>query len=128
MTFTLTWQSILLPILVIAAIVAVIYLCMVLAKVLDTLKRLDPVLADVKDITEAASDLTQKADRTVNGMSDSVSAVVTNLKANKSMNKNASAVVGAATSIVGVAKSAGKKKAAKVAAEAETGKKAKKTK
>ena len=79
MTFTLTWQSILLPILVIAAIVAVIYLCMVLAKVLDTLKRLDPVLADVKDITEAASDLTQKADRTVNGMSDSVSAVVTNL-------------------------------------------------
>jgi hypothetical protein len=128
MTFTLTWQSILLPILVIAAIVAVIYLCMVLAKVLDTLKRLDPVLADVKDITEAASDLTQKADRTVNGMSDSVSAVVTNLKANKSMIKNASAVVGAATSIVGVAKSAGKKKAAKVAAKAETGKKAKKTK
>lgn len=128
MTFTLTWQSILLPILVIAAIVAVIYLCMVLAKVLDTLKRLDPVLADVKDITEAASDLTQKADRTVNGMSDSVSAVVSNLKANKSMIKNASAVVGAATSIVGVAKSAGKKKAAKVAAEAETGKKAKKTK
>ncbi len=129
MTLTLTWQTILLPILVLAAIVAVIYLCLVLAKLLDTLKKLDPVITDVKGITEAANDLTQKADRTVNGMSDSVSAVVSNLKANKSLIKNASAVVGAATSIVGVAKAAGKKKETKVTAEvADTKKKGKKTK
>lgn len=129
MTLTLTWQTILLPILVLAAIVAVIYLCLVLAKLLDTLKKLDPVLTDVKGITAVANDLTQKADRTVNGMSDSVSAVVSNLKANKSLIKNASAVVGAATSIVGVAKAAGKKKETKVTAEvADTKKKGKKTK
>ena len=129
MTLTLTWQTILLPILVLAAIVAVIYLCLVLAKLLDTLKKLDPVLTDVKGITAAANDLTQKADKTVNGMSDSVSAGVINLKANKSLIKNASAVVGAATSIVGVAKAAGKKKETKVTAEvADTKKKGKKTK
>ena len=131
MTVTLSWQTILLPILVLAAIVAVIYLCMVLAKLLDTLKKLDPVITDVKGITAAANDLTQKADRTVNGMSDSVSAVVSNLKANKNVIKNASAVVGAATSIIGVAKASGKKREAKVAAEAapeKAGKKAKKTK
>ena len=129
MTLTLTWQTILLPILVLAAIVAVIYLCLVLAKLLDTLKRLDPVLTDVKGITAAANDLTQKADKTVNGMSDSVSAVVSNLKANKSLIKNASAVVGAATSRGGVAKAAGKKKETKVTAEvADTKKKGKKTK
>ena len=131
MTVTLSWQTILLPILVLAAIVAVIYLCMVLAKLLDTLKKLDPVITDVKGITAAANDLTQKADRTVNGMCDSVSAVVSNLKANKNVIKNASAVVGAATSIIGVAKASGKKREAKVAAEAapeKAGKKTKKTK
>ena len=69
MTFTLTWQTILLPLLVIAGIAALVYLCLVLAKLLDTLKKLDPVLADVKQITEAASDITTKADKTVNGMS-----------------------------------------------------------
>lgn len=111
MTVTLNWQTILLPILVLAAIAALVYLCLVLAKLLDTLKKLDPVLTDVKEITGAASDLTTKADKTVNGVSDSVSAVVSNLKANKGLIKNVSSVVGATTSIIGVAKAAGKRKA-----------------
>ena len=128
MTVTLTWQTILLPILVIAAIVAVIYLCMVLAKLLGTLKKLDPVLDDVKNITAVASEQTDKAGNILNGMEDSMSAVVSNLKANKGMIKNVSSVVGATTSIIGVAKSAGKNREAKVAAKArtETGTKTKK--
>ena len=40
MTFTLTWQTILLPLLVIAGIAALVYLCLVLAKLLDTLKKI----------------------------------------------------------------------------------------
>ena len=131
MTVTLTWQTILLPILVLAAIAALVYLCLVLAKVLDTLKKLDPVLTDVKSITGTASELTAKADKTVNGMSDSVSAVVSGLKANKGVIRNVSSVVGATTSIIGVAKAAGSRKA-KVSADASApkkeGKKAKKTK
>ena len=127
MTFTLTWQTILLPLLVIAGIAALVYLCLVLTKVLDTLKKLDPVLADVKQITEAASDITTKADKTVNGMSDSVSAVVTGLKSNKGLIRNVSSVVGATTSIIGVAKAAGSRKA-KAAADASEPKKAKKAK
>ena len=127
MTFTLTWQTILLPLLVIAGIAALVYLCLVLAKLLDTLKKLDPVLADVKQITEAASDITTKADKTVNGMSDSVSAVVTGLKSNKGLIRNVSSVVGATTSRIGVAKAAGSRKA-RVAADASEPKKAKKAK
>ncbi len=127
MTVTLTWQTILLPILVLAAIAALVYLCLVLAKLLDTLKQLDPVLADVKNITGTASELTAKADKTVNGMTDSVSAVVSGLKANKGVIRNVSSVVGATTSIIGVAKAAGKRKA-KVAADASEPRKEKKAK
>ena len=128
MTFTLTWQTVLLPLLVIAAIVAVIYLCLVLAKLLGTLKKLDPILDDVKGVTAVASDLTEKADKTVNGMSDSVNAVVSNLKANKNLIKNTSAVIGAATSIIGVAKASGKKKEEKVEVKAKVKKEDKKSK
>ena len=60
-------------------------------------------------------------------METSISQVASNLKANKGVIKNVSSVVGATTSIIGVAKATGKKRAAKVAkAEKKAEKKAKK--
>ena len=127
MTVTLTWQSILLPILVLAAIVAVVYLIMVLANLITTLKKVNTVLDDAKEITTFATTQTNKADKIITGMGDSFSAVATNLKANKNVIKNVSSLVGATTSIIGVAKATGKKKA-KVEAEAAPEKAGKKTK
>ena len=127
MTVTLTWQSILLPILVLAAIVAVVYLIIVLANLVTTLKKVNTVLDDAKEITTFATTQTNKADKIITGMGDSFSAVATNLKANKNVIKNVSSLVGATTSIIGVAKATGKKKA-KVEAEAKPEKEGKKTK
>ena len=129
MTVTLTWQTILIPILVIAAIIAVVFLIIVLANLITTLKKVNTVLDDAKEITTFATTQTNKADKIIQGMGESVSAVASNLKANKNVIRNVSSIVGATTSIIGVAKATGKKKA-QVNAEAvkAEGKKTKKNK
>ena len=129
MTVTLTWQTILIPILVIAAIIAVVFLIIVLANLITTLKKVNTVLDDAKEITTFATTQTNKADKIIQGMGESVSAVASNLKANKNVIRNVSSIVGATTSIIGVAKATGKKKA-KANAEAvkAEGKKTKKNK
>ena len=127
MTVTLTWQGILLPILALAGIVAVVYLCIVLANLVTTLKKLNTVLDDAKEITAFATEQTNKADKIITGMADSVNAVAKNLRANKNVIKNVSSLVGATTSIIGVAKATGTKKA-KAEAAAKPEKKAKKAK
>lgn len=127
MTVTLTWQTILFPILVIAGIACLVFLCVVFANLITTLKKLNTVLDDAKEVTEFVTDQKNKANSIIGGMENSISQVASNLKANKNIIKNVSSVVGATTSIIGVAKATGKKRAAKVAkAEKKAEKKAKK--
>lgn len=130
MTVTLTWQTILLPILAVAGIVAVIYLCIVLANLVTTLKKLNSVLDDAKELTEFVTEQKDKANNVIDGVGASVANIVSNLKANKNTIKSVSSIVGATTSIIGVARSANKKKAAKAekAAEKEAKKEKKKAK
>ena len=123
MTLTLTWQGVLISLLIIAGIAALVYLCIVLANLVTTLKKVNLVLDDAKEITEFATTQTDKASKVLGGMEDSVSAVVSNLKANKNTIKNVSSLVGATTSIIGVAKATGKRKQAKAAKDTATKKK-----
>ncbi len=127
MTVTLTWQGVLISLLIIAGIAALVYLCIVLANLVTTLKKLNGVLDDAKEITEFATTQTNKANNIITGMSDSVSQVVSNLKANKNTIRNVSSLVGATTSIIGVAKSTSKRRQAKAAKDDDTVKTTKKT-
>ncbi len=115
MTVTLTFQGVLIALLTIAGIAALVFLCIVLANLVTTLKKVNTVLDDAKEITEFATTQTDKASKVLGGMEDSVSAVVSSLKANKSTIRNVSSLVGATTSIIGVAKATGKRKQEKAA-------------
>ena len=115
MNVTISLQALLIARLIIAAIVVLILLAVLIAKLLPTIKKLNAVLDDVKDVSAFASNQTSKADGIITGMGDSLSAVATNLKANKNTIKNISSLVGAATSIIGVAKATGAASAKKEA-------------
>ena len=123
MTVTVTWQGVLISLLIIAGIVALVFLCVVFANLITTLKKVNTVLDDAKEITEFATTQTSKASKVIGGMEDSVSAVVSNLKANKSTIRNVSSLVGATTSISGVAKATGKRKQDKAAKASKKGNK-----
>ncbi len=127
MTVTLTLQGVLISLLIIAGIAALVFLCVVFANLITTLKKVNTVLDDAKEITEFATTQTDKASKVLGGMEDSVSAVVSNLKANKSTIKNVSSIVGATTSIIGVAKATGKRKQEKAARDTTKKKGSKKT-
>ena len=127
MTVTFTWQTILYPALVLAAIAALVFLCVVLSRLLTTIKKLNLVLDDAKDLTEFAREKKDKADNIIGGVENTISNVTSSLKLNKGTIKNVSSLVGATTSIIGVAKATGKRRAAKEAkAEKKAEKKAKK--
>ena len=131
MTVTLTLQGVLIALLTIAGIAALVFLCIVLANLVTTLKKVNTVLDDTKEITTFATTQTDKASKVLGGMEDSVSAVVSSLKANKSTIRNVSSLVGATTSIIGVAKATGKRKqekAAKATAKKKDNKKTAETK
>ena len=127
MTVTLTFQGVLISLLIIAGIAALVFLCIVFANLSTTLKKVNTVLDDAKEITEFATTQTDKASKVLGGMEDSVSAVVSNLKAHKSTIKNVSSLVGATTSIIGVAKATGKRKQTKAAKDSAKKKGNKKT-
>ncbi len=115
MTVTLTFQGVLIALLTIAGIAALVFLCIVLANLVTTLKKVNTVLDDAKEITEFATTQTDKASKVLGGMEDSVSAVVSSLKANKSTIRNVSSQDDATTSKIGVAKDTGKRKQEKAA-------------
>ncbi len=120
MNVTISLQTLLLAVLIAAAIVVLIFLAILIGKLFPTIKKLNSVLDDVKEVSAFAANQTSKADGIITGMGDSVSAIATNLKANKNTIKNISSLVGAATSIIGVAKASGAasaKKEAKVKKE-----------
>ncbi|MBQ7702750.1 MAG: hypothetical protein IJT40_00080 [Firmicutes bacterium] len=107
MNVTISLQTLLIAILIVAAIVVLIFIAVLIAKLLPTIKKLNDVLDDAKQVTAFAANQTNKADGIITGMGDSVSAIATNLKANRNTIKNLSSLVGAATSIIGVAKATG---------------------
>ena len=117
MNVTISLQALLIAILIVTAIVVLIFLAVLIAKLIPTIKKLNDVLDDAKQVTSFAADQTNKADGIITGMGDSVSAIATNLKANKNTIKNLSSLVGAATSIIGVAKATGAATAKKEAKE-----------
>ena len=108
MTVTFTWQTILYPALVLAAIAALVFLCVVLSRLLTTIKKLNLVLDDAKDLTEFAREKKDKADNIIGGVENTISNGTSSLKLNKGTIKNVSSLVGATTSIIGVAKATGK--------------------
>ncbi|MBR5739879.1 MAG: hypothetical protein IKX81_01155 [Firmicutes bacterium] len=126
MNVTISLQALLIAILIVTAIVVLIFLAVLIARLLPTIKKLNDVLDDAKQVTAFAADQTNKADGILTGMGDSVSAIATNLRANRNTIKNLSSLVGAATSIIGVAKATGtasEKKEAKKESKAKKEKK-----
>jgi predicted PurR-regulated permease PerM len=120
MNVTISLQTLLIAILIIAATIVLILLAILIAKLFPTIRKVNDVLDDAKQVSAFAAKETGKADGIITGMGDSVSAIASNLKANKNTIKNLSSLVGAATSIIGVAKAtgaAGAKKEAKAKKE-----------
>lgn len=105
MTITFTWEQAIISLLVFVAIIALFVLMSVLIKLKKTLEKVDLILDDSKKISGFAADQTGKAEIIINGISDSVGAVVSNLSASKGVIKNATAFINAATSLVGIIKS-----------------------
>lgn len=128
MNVTISLQGLLIAVLLVAAIVVLIFLAVLIAKLLPTIKKLNAVLDDAKEVSAFAAKETGKADGILTGMGDSVSAIAANLSANRSTIKNLSSLVGAATSIIGVAKATGATSAKKEAKAAKTKKEKKEKK
>ncbi|MCR5181615.1 MAG: hypothetical protein K6D56_01165 [Clostridia bacterium] len=117
MNVTISLQTLLIAILIIAATIVLILLAILIAKLFPTIRKVNDVLDDAKQVSAFAAKETGKADGIITGMGDSVSAIASNLKANKNTIKNLSSLVGAATSIIGVAKATGAAGAKKEAKE-----------
>ena len=115
MNVTISVQALLIAVLLVAAIVVLIFLAVLIARLLPTVKKLNAVLDDAKEVSAFAAKETSKADGILTGMGDSVSAIAANLSANRNTIKNLSSLVGAATSIIGVAKATGAASAKKEA-------------
>ncbi|MBE6037134.1 MAG: hypothetical protein E7223_05970 [Clostridiales bacterium] len=85
MNMTLTLQDVCLLILGAAVLVLLVYLIMLIANLIPSVKKLQKVLDDVSVITETAVDATNKAKVIVTDASSAVSNFSSNLKSNGSL-------------------------------------------
>ncbi|MDO5331302.1 MAG: hypothetical protein Q4E99_01365 [Bacillota bacterium] len=124
-TITMTVQQILIWILIIAGIVAVIYLAALLSKLgklmkptKEAVEKLNLVLDDVKDITANVDESTIKAKKALNSASNSMMGVARIIDANKGPISALTSILGAGAgvaSLMGLSKKATKAKIGKKA-------------
>lgn len=88
--------------LILVAVIALCVLISVLLKLKKTLEKVDGILDDTKVVSGFAAEQTGKAEHIINGVSDTVGAVVSNLSASKGAIKNATSFMNAATSLIGI--------------------------
>ncbi len=102
MTITFTWEQALITLLILVAVIALCALIAVLLKLKKTLEKVDAILDDTKAVSGFAAEQTGKAENIINGLSESVGVVVSNLSASKGAIKNATSFMNAATSLIGI--------------------------
>lgn len=104
MTITITPQGVAWAIIAVLAMILLVYLILLLRKVIETLKHLDAVLADTKNITEVAARRTEDIDHLVDGVVDAAGIVTDAVMGNQNLAKAAASVVNATASCVGILK------------------------
>ena len=97
-------KKILIVIAAVLAMILLVYLILLLRKVIETLKHLDAVLADTKNITEVAARRTEDIDQLVDGVVDAAGIVTDAVMGNQNLAKAAASVVNATASCVGILK------------------------
>ncbi len=113
MTITITLKGVLLTVLGIAGIVLLIYLIVLAANLIKTLKKTNEILDDAKVISGTAADKVQKLDVMVDSLSESAGTVADALKGNQSIIAAATHVINAATGFVNILKKKEKKNSKK---------------
>ncbi len=101
MTVTLTLKGTIMVVLAVALLVLIIYLIVLAAKAITSLKKLDEVLDDAKRVTAVCAERVEKVDGVLDGVEESVTTVVDTLKGNQSVIAAATHVADATSSIVG---------------------------
>jgi len=116
-TITITVEQILIWVLLLVAIIAVIYVIVLLARAAkvmvpakDTVEKLNSVLDDVKVITTNAKDSSEDARRALNRASDTLHDVARILDVNKGPIAAVTALIGAGTSLASLSKKTTKKR------------------
>ena len=104
MTITITPQGVAWAVIAVLAMILLVYLILLLRKVIETLTRVDALLADTKNITEVASRRTSDIDHLMEGVVDAAGIVTDAVKGNQNFAKAASSVVNATASCVGILK------------------------
>ena len=104
MVVTLSLKDIILFILFICLIVMVIFATVLIAKIIPTVKQLNEVLKDTKEITEVAKKRVNDVDGIVDDVSISMGGVAKALKGEENLMQSLSSVSKAVTSLVGLMK------------------------
>ena len=108
-SFTITWDGVLLTGLAIAGIILLVYLILLIRKLIETLKHVDVILSDAKIVSGVAADKAQKVDVIIDGAADTVGTVVNAVKGNQNMVNAAANFVNATSSLAGMMKKTDKK-------------------
>ena len=104
MAITISLTELLLAMLILAGIILLIYLIVMVAKLLPSLKSLSKILSDVEVISGVAKDTTVDAKGAFKKLSGSVTDVADMLKGNKSIVSAGSSLVNAAAALKGLTK------------------------
>lgn len=113
MTITITLKGVLLTALGIAGVVLLVYLIVLTANLIKTLKKTNGILEDAKVISETAADKVQKLDGIVDSLGESVGTVADAIKGNQSVIAAATNVVNAVSSFANILKKTEKKESKK---------------
>ena len=104
MAITISLTELLLAMLILAGIILLIYLIVMVAKLLPSLKSLSKILSDVETMSGVAKDATVDAKGAFKKLSGSVVDLSEMLKGNKSIVSAGSSIVNAAAAVKGLVK------------------------
>jgi uncharacterized protein YoxC len=104
MDIAVTIKDIILFLLGAGGIVLIIYLIILFANLIKTVKGANEVLEDVAEITDIAAKRTEDIDAIITNLASSAKTVSSNLKGNKNIIATLSSAVGLASSIKGLFK------------------------
>lgn len=102
MTVTLTLKGVLLTSIALLVIVLLIYIIVLIRKLIDTLKRVDGILSDTKEVTAVASERVQQVDGMMDELGGTVGVVIDAMKGNQNIVAALTHIVDAASSFIGM--------------------------
>ncbi len=102
MTVTLTLKGVLLTSIALLVIVLLIYIIVLIRKLIETLKQVDGILSDTKEVTAVASERVQQVDGMMDELGGTVGVVIDAMKGNQNIVAALTHIVDAASSLIGM--------------------------